>query len=141
MAVGILTLAMGLVGRGVFQVLSIQRFWRDDVVATRELRHAGSWFAGDALNAEAIDLADGASASAVTLNWRDRNGVARVATYSISGSTLVRGTGDAITSLARRVLIGDFSRSGRVLTFTLEVQADRGGTERMGLETYLRMLK
>ena len=60
MAVGILTLAMGLVGRGVFQVLSIQRFWRDDVVATRELRHAGSWFAGDALNAEAIDLADGA---------------------------------------------------------------------------------
>ena len=67
--------------------------------------------------------------------------MARVATYSISGSTLVRGTGDAITSLARRVLTGDFSRSGRVLTFTLEVQADRGGTERMGLETYLRMLK
>ena len=59
-AVGILTLALALVGSSVFQSLSIERFWQDDVVATKELRHAGSWFAGDAMNAETTDLIDGA---------------------------------------------------------------------------------
>ena len=50
-AISIITVVSALFASGVFQVLSIQRFWRDDVVATKELRRAGSTFAGDALNA------------------------------------------------------------------------------------------
>lgn len=67
-AVGIMTMMLGLVGGGIFQSLSIEKFWLDDVVATRELRHAESWFAGDALNAEEVcapggELAPGATSS------------------------------------------------------------------------------
>lgn len=53
-AVSIMTMMLGLVGGGIFQSLSIERFWLDDVVATREVRHAESWFAGDAMNAEEV---------------------------------------------------------------------------------------
>ena len=65
-AVSIMTMMLGLVGGGIFQSLSIERFWLDDVVATREVRHAESWFAGDAMNAEEVcaagaELAPGAT--------------------------------------------------------------------------------
>ena len=50
-AVSILTVVVGIFGAGMFPVLSIQRFWTDDLNATRKARHAGNWFAGDALNA------------------------------------------------------------------------------------------
>lgn len=72
-AVSIMTMMLGLVGGGIFQSLSIERFWLDDVVATREVRHAESWFAGDAMNAEEVcaagaELAPGAtSISSVVL--------------------------------------------------------------------------
>ena len=65
-AVSIMPMMLGLVGGGIFQSLSIERFWLDDVVATREVRHAESWFAGDAMNAEevcaaGVELAPGAT--------------------------------------------------------------------------------
>jgi len=74
-AVGIMTMMLGLVGGGIFQALSIEKFWLDDVVATREVRHAESWFAGDAMNAEEVcaagaELAPGATSSgSLTLVW------------------------------------------------------------------------
>ena len=43
-SVSILTVVVGIFGAGMFQVLSIQRFWTDDVKAVKEVRHAGSWF-------------------------------------------------------------------------------------------------
>jgi prepilin-type N-terminal cleavage/methylation domain-containing protein len=56
-ALAILSLGIGLIGNSVFQVLSIQRFWQDEKFATKETRHAASWFAADALKATATDLA------------------------------------------------------------------------------------
>ncbi len=38
----ILSLGVGLICNSVFQVLSIQRNWQDDRVATKDLRHTGS---------------------------------------------------------------------------------------------------
>lgn len=77
-AVGIMTMMLGLVGGGIFQSLSMEKFWLDDVVATREVRHAESWFAGDAMNAEevctsaGVELAPGAtSIGTVMLVWYD----------------------------------------------------------------------
>ncbi|MBI2916721.1 MAG: type II secretion system protein [Chloroflexi bacterium] len=141
-AVGIITLALGLVGTSVFQALSVERYWREDVVATRQLRHAGSWFAGDALNASSTGLVDGAPAvSAVTLTWTDRLGVPHIASYSILEGDLVRNFDGSQTVVARRVESVGFSLSGRVLTLELTVPAEQGGTDTTTLTTYLRMLQ
>ena len=40
-ALGILSLGITLVGTGVFQTLSVQRYWQDQRVATKDLRHVG----------------------------------------------------------------------------------------------------
>ena len=141
-AIGILTLGLSLVGSTVFQVLAIERFWRDDVVATRELRHAGSRFAADALNAETVDLIDGAlPTNSVTLDWMDQTSTPRTVTYVLVGDTLFKDVGGAQITLARQVISAEFSLSGRLLTFDLEVQAQPGSTQDMSLQTYLRMLE
>lgn len=140
--VGILALGTALVGGGVFQSLSVQRFWRDKVEATREVRHAQSWFAGDALNAQATNLVDGAQpVSAVSLTWTGGGGVPHSASYSLSGTDLVRNFDGAQIVLSQQVASVGFFRSGRVLNFTLEVQADRGGARSLSLQTYLRALQ
>ena len=141
-SVGILSLAMGLVVGGLFQALGIQRFWFEDVVATKDLRHAGSWFSSDAPNAETIDILDGAPPTEpVTLTWTDDNDVPHTVTYSLVESSLMRDFDGAQITLARRVVSAGFALSGKVLTFDLEVEADRGGTESMSLQIYLRMLQ
>ncbi|MBI2867041.1 MAG: prepilin-type N-terminal cleavage/methylation domain-containing protein [Chloroflexi bacterium] len=140
-AVSVLTLGAGLVGSSVFQVLSVDRYWRDDVVATREWRHAGSLFASDALNAETVSLVDGAPAtSAVTFTWTAADGTAHTATYGVSGGNMLRTLDANQMVAAEQVVSASFSRSGKTVTFNLEVPADRGNTESMSLQTYLRKL-
>jgi hypothetical protein len=140
-AVGILTMAVALIGTSIFQSLSIQRYWRDDVIATKEWRHAGSRFVTDLFNAETIDLVDGAApVSAVTFTWVDGGGNPHTATYSLVGDTLIRDVDGFQITVARGVLSAGFSRNARLVTFDLEVQADLGKTESMSLQTYLRML-
>jgi prepilin-type N-terminal cleavage/methylation domain-containing protein len=140
--VGILALGTALVGGGVFESLSVERFWRDKVEATRELRHAQSWFAGDALSAKETNLVDNAPpVNAVTLAWTNNAGVPRTASYSLSGTDLVRVFNGNQTVLAQQVVSAAFSRSGRVLNLTLEVNAEREGTRTLNLQTYLRALQ
>ena len=140
--VGILTLTLGMVGGGLFQSLSIERSWRDDVLATRELRRAGSWFAGDALNAEATDLIDGGGpVTSVALTWTDETGASHTTAYSISGDNLIRDYDGLQLVVARRVVSLGISQSGGILTLNLVVRAEEGGTESSTLETYLRALK
>lgn len=142
-AVGILTLGLGLVGSTVFQSLAIERFWRDDVIAVKDLRHAGSRFAGDALYTETTDLVDGAAAvGTVSLTWTDAGAVTHTAAYSVSGDNrLVRDLDGAQSTLARGVVQAAFSLSGKVLSFNLEIEADRGTTKTSNLQTYLRALQ
>lgn len=138
----ILTLITGLLGSSLFQTFSIERFWRDDVIATKEWRHAGSYLAGDALNAKSISLVDGAPpVSNLTLNWTDRAGAVREATYILSGTNLVRSFQGKPLIVANRVVSVSFYRSGQVLTFDLAVRAERGSTERASLKTYLRRVQ
>ena len=76
-ALSIMGLGMGLVGSGIFQSLVIERVWVDDVMATRDVRHAGSWLAGDAMNAQEVCdpatgealLPGGGAVDSVTLVW------------------------------------------------------------------------
>lgn len=144
-AIALLAVVLGMFGDSVFQVLSIQRFWRDDVIATKEIRHAESAFAGDAFNADSVDLVGCGAAPCVTLAWTDISGVPRQAIYTLSGDDLVRQFVVATTTVshrpvARNVVSAGFSLSGQILTFTLEAKASRGGTATSTLQTYLRKL-
>ena len=141
-SVGILGITMSLVGGALFQAFAFQRHRFDDVIATKELRHANSWFAGDALNAEETDLVGGAPpVDSTTLTWTDGQGNLHTVSYGLVGSSLMRNDdGDQIT-LARHVISVGFSLSAEVLTFDLEVEAAGGGTESTSLQTYLRELQ
>ncbi len=153
-SVAILSMGIGLIGGGIFQVLGLERHWTDDVVATKELRHAVSWFAGDALNAVTVDLNDGQSRSTgsvnegepiITLAWTDQNNVSQTVIYSYMGDRLIRGLNDGSTTsditVASRMESAVFSRSGPALKFILTVNASQGGNESKSLEVYPRMLQ
>lgn len=150
-AVGIMSLAVGIVGDGIFQVISVRQHWADDAVATKDLRHAGSWFAGDALNAEDVQDANGDTLacappkSGATLIWTDANGASHRAIYSASVDRLVRQDedGNSVQVISGGVVENsvNFSLCGNLLTLDLEVKAERENTEAMILRTYLRKLK
>ena len=139
--VGILTMGLGLIGSTVFQSLGIFRYWRADVVATREIRHAGSMFAGDALNTEVISLIDGGiSVDSVTLEWIDEAEVDHTAVYAFANGVLTRNLDGNVNTLARDVVDVDFYLDTRIVTFDISVTAESGTTESRSLATYLRLL-
>ncbi len=139
-AISILTMGLGLVGTSVFQVLSASQFWQEDVAATKDLRHAGSWLAGDALNTKATDLIDSAPpADTVMLTTFTGDEI----TYSVDvNNKLMRSFDDGVTvtaiPVATEVVSASFFQLVDVLTFTLEVTADNGGTKTTILNTQLR---
>ena len=150
----ILSLGVGLIGTSVFQVLSIQRHWQDDRVATKDLRHTGSWFAGDALNAETVVFGSPGDPT-VTLSWSEivDNSVPgspvfqfHSSVYSLDGDTLTRTETLPDNSVVTTILADDvdsaaFSLSGRVLTLNMTVNSGNGGTTPMILKPYLRVLQ
>lgn len=141
-AVSILAAVMTMASGGMYQALSVRRGWQDRMTAVKDLRHAGSWFAGDALNAESTDLVDGAPpAGSVTLGWTDGAGTPHTASYHAVGGDLVREYDGAAMVVAREMQSVSFSLSARVLTFQLAVTAAPGQAESTTLTTYLRVLQ
>ena len=152
-SVGITALVAGMAGAGIFQVLSIQRFWIDDVKATKELRNAESWFAGDALNAADVLDAGGVNrltcspdpvVNQVTLTWTDTTGTGHTAVYRVSGNALVRDfdSSGVLQDVARGVVASSvsFSLCADVLSLDMDVLADRGTTESLDIRTLMRKL-
>ena len=152
-SVTILTVVTGIFGAAMFQVLSIQRFWTDDVRAVREIRHAGSWFSGDALNATDVLDAGGVdrltctpspSVQQVTLTWTDTSGTAHNVVYSVTGDELRRDFDSNGTPLvlASGVVANSisFTLCGNTLRVNMDVQADRNTTDNLDLITYMRKL-
>ena len=156
-AVTIIGLVVGMIGSGVFQVIDLQGSWQDEVVATKDLRHAGSWYAGDSLNAEDVLDSNGdtlfippgdplvctSTAPPITLKWSDTSGVAHNAIYRVSGGSLQRSFDGAAITLAPRVVANSviFKLCGKLLTLDLKVKAELGTEESMSLQTYLRKLE
>lgn len=144
---GILVTCAGLVSSGLFQVFAFQTSFQDDVVATKDLRHAGSWMAGDALNATVVLDGNGEplvcdqAATTASLTWSDTGGVAHTSTYRVSGTSLERDLDGAVSTLAGQVVSVGFSLCGKLLTLDLAVEAQLGRTETMALQTYLRKLE
>ena len=152
-SISILTIVVGIFGAGMFQVLSIQRFWTDDVRAVREVRHAGSWFAGDALNAtDVLDsggvtrltCAPNPSVQQITMTWTDTSGAPHNVVYSVVGDELQRdydSNGSPLV-MASRVVENSisFTLCGNTLRLNLDVLADRNTTDKLDLITYVRKL-
>ena len=152
-SISILSVVVSIFGTGMFQVLSIQRFWTDDVKAVREVRHAGSWFAGDALNATDVLDAGGVtrltctpspSVEQITLTWTDSAGASHDVLYSVTGDELHREFDSNGTPLvlATRVVPNSitFTLCGNILQLHLGVLADRNTTDYLDLITYVRKL-
>ena len=141
-AMSVLTVASGVIGGTIFQVLSTQRTWRENAVATRELGNAGAWFSRDARSADTTDLSDGGPpVNSVALTWHDAYGVLHTATYGLSGDRLVRDLGGEQNTVARGVDSASFSLGGRLLTFDLVVRGGGGSSKSRSQQTYLRMLR
>ncbi|MCH7736339.1 MAG: prepilin-type N-terminal cleavage/methylation domain-containing protein [Chloroflexi bacterium] len=152
-SLSILTVVVSIFGSAMFQVLSIQRFWTDDVRAVREVRHAGSWFSGDALNATDVLDAGGVarltctpspSVEQITLTWSDQAGTPHNVVYSVTGDELRRDFDSNGTPLvmATGVVANSisFTLCGNTLRLNMDVQADRTTTDNLDLITYLRKL-
>jgi prepilin-type N-terminal cleavage/methylation domain-containing protein len=152
-SISILTVVVSIFGTGMFQVLSIQRFWTYDINAVREVRHAGSWFAGDALNAtDVLDsggvtrlaCAPDSSVEQVTLTWFDTSGDTHNAVYSVAGEQLLREfDGNGIPLVLATGLIADstsFILCGSTLRLNMDVLGDRDTIDNLDLITYVRKL-
>ena len=151
-AVGIITVAVTVVGEGIFQVTSVQRFWADDKLATRDLRHAGNIIAEDALNAEDAFDSGGVvrltcepdpPASEVILSWSDVEGTAHTVNYQVSQNSLLRIADGFQQTLTSRVVEDSvsFSLCGSLLTLEMEVEARQNETQAMCLRTYIRKMQ
>ena len=108
---------------------------------TKDLRHTGSWFAGDALNAETVVFGGPPEAPTVTISWVDRSDVFHSSIYSLDDDTLTRNDDAIVTTVAKGVVSAEFSLSGRVLTLDLTVNSGNDGTTPITLKPYLRVLQ
>ncbi len=141
-AIGIMTMALTMVGGPLFGALATDDEWREDVSATAAWRRAGALVARDGANAETTSLADGAGpVAAATLSWTDSAAAAHTATYALSNALLVRTLDGAPLVVARRVVDVGFSRSGGLMTFTIEVDSGGGSTETATASVLLRSLQ
>jgi type II secretory pathway pseudopilin PulG len=145
-ALGSLLVAAALAGNRLFQVLSFQTSFRDKAVATSQLRHSGSWFSGESLNAKAawdeggepVDLSS--ASDSVTLSWTGSDGTNHSSTYQVSGDSFERDYGGRINHLASRAVADSsgFIHCGNLLTLELEVDDEPGNARQPVLWTYLR---
>ena len=141
-SVTILTIVTGIFGAGMFQLLSIQRFWIDDINATREARHASDVL--DAGGVARLTCTPSPSVQQVTLTWTEVSGTPHSVVYSVSGDELLRdfdNNGIPLT-MASGVVPNSisFTLCGNTLRAKMDVLADRGGTESLDLLTYMRKL-
>ena len=141
-AIGIMTMALTMVGSPLINALRYDESWRDGITATTTLQRVSTWMAKDTINATAVSLSDGADpVNTVTLDWNDLDGTPRTSTYTVSSGNLVRTADGENLIIARRVTLVEFSRDGHLLTFTLEVDAATGTTDSKTSAHLLRSLQ
>jgi len=146
MGLSILSVAVALASRRLFRVFSFQISHQNKAVATKDQRHAGSWFSSDALNAQAAwdengDAVDLLSASdSVTLSWTGSDGTMHSSISQITGDSFERDYGGRINHLANRAVAdpAGFIHCENLLTIDLEAEDEPGNARKPVLWTYLR---
>ena len=151
-ATGILVVVAGIFMTSYFQIRDFYKRWRDQVEATRDLRHATSVFGTDALITASTTLVSLAPAtSTVAFEWTDGTGTTTKAVYSLSGTSspysllrehYVNGVDQGDLEIVRgNAVTVEFSLSGKVVTLDLEVLGAGGETKTTTVETHMRYLK
>lgn len=140
-ALGITTLAIGMVGGGLFHTLSVDAAWRAGLGATLNWRNATNYLRLDAINAQATTVPDGAApTAAASFSWTGQDGTPHTAAYALAGTTLQR-TFDGVTQpVARRVSGTTYARTGRMLTATVSVTGATGAADTVTSNIFLRGL-
>ena len=129
-AVGIMVMALTMVGLPLASALQQDEEWRADLIATGTLSRASGWVSRDAFAGETISLADGSGpVDSLRLDWFDTLGAPHTATYTVDGSNLTRTYDGAGLIIARAVNSAGFTRAGELLTFTLDVDGATGTTD------------
>ena len=140
-AIGILALALTMVGLPLSAALREGDEWRDDLSATTTLRQASGWVARDAFNAEVLSVGDGSPpADSLTIDWLDTGGAPHTVSYTLSGNDLVRDLDSSALIVGRRVNSVSFSRAAELLTFDMQVDAASGTTDSITSYHLLRSL-
>ena len=141
--IAIFTTVAALATSVTFQILGVQRKWREDIIAVKEVRAIESAFAGDALNMATSTLVDGAATStSILMAWTDVGGNFHSAAYNLSGSStpflLIRSFDGSAKQLGRRVNSIGFRRVGDNLHLAVVAQASATSTRSSNLVTFLR---
>ena len=149
-SITVLTSVAAGVTVATFQILTTQNKWRDEALATKDLRALNAVFASDVLLAATTTLDDLSSASSTSLIWTDVNGVTSTATFLLVGAavpytlqrTITEAFGTATTTvqkeLASKVVTSTFSRSGKTMTFAVGVQGFQSAVRTTTLQAWMR---
>lgn len=141
-AVAILSVVMSSAGATVFHALRTEKAVTDEGLATNELRKGFAWFVADAQMAQDTSLVDqGPADSSAAFTWVDQyqgSGMAHTASYGLDGTNLVRSYDGASHVVAHGVNSVAFSRSGRVITAQVTVDAGRGESSTLSAQTVMR---
>ena len=113
-------------GESIFQMLRGVDRGVVQLTALRNSENARIWLTRDTRMADSTSLSDGGSPSAnLTLQWTDiEGGQTHVASYTVSGSDLIRDLDGSTLTVARHVNAVGFSRNGKLLTLQIEVVPD-----------------
>ena len=137
----IVSLIMSALGLTTFQLLGTEKGIVEEGVAVSELRRGLGWFSDDAEMARTVSLADGGTASNLTLSWTNEYGgasTAHTATYALNGRQLIRSYDGHDQVVADRLLSVTFSRTGRSITATAVADSGLGDSRTFSLASAMR---
>ncbi len=118
-ALGIAALITSTIGTAIFQILDRSARGGETVRALNDIQNAGQWLYLDGERAETTGLIENdPPVASMVLNWV-ADGQSHTASYSISGTELVRDHNGTVTTVARYVSNADFSISNRLITVNL----------------------
>ena len=141
-ALGITALVAGTLGTAIFQIFDRSARGNDTLKALNDIHNAGRWLYLDGERAETTDLVDATPpvppVNAMSLSWTS-DGQLHTATYSLSGTELVRNHNGTVTTVARYVSSVDFSISNRLIKIDLtSTPGSTGVSKQVTYHSWLR---
>jgi prepilin-type N-terminal cleavage/methylation domain-containing protein len=123
---GIMSILIAIIGVGIFQAIALSQKANYRVQALSQTRNAVHWMARDIPMAQSTDLVDGgAPVSDATFTWTDVFADAQTPhalSYALVGGELRRTYDGTTITIGRSVSSIGFSRIGRLVTATVDVQ-------------------
>ncbi len=130
LAIGIAAVITGTLATAAFQIFDKSARGQTVLRALQDIQNAGRWIYRDGERAATTDLVDAAPpVDSMSLSWTD-DGQPHTATYSLSGTELIRDHNSTLTTVARYISAADFSISNRLITVDLTSTPDGSGVSK-----------